>query len=179
MCSNRNVTKGKLANKQRLVGSCSFPSPGLLARSPQFSNLRRWCQLSPPSTDHRPMKPVWPNVTSEVTGLRSSSWTCQQALHHPIVSLWTPWVLVVASDLWNTFPSHSGTAFLPSESLIASLLPRSHPSRIAMRQQLSVRATVCQVEDKENTRRAVLISCCFGRAEHPAFTHRPVLWLPP
>lgn len=153
---------GKIISKQRLVGSYSFPSPGLLMGSPQFQQHAvmpavssiHWPQAHEACLAKCNFRSHW--LTTVVHELVNKPYIIPSS-HSGLPGFW-----FVASDLWNTFPSHSGTAFLPSGSLIASLLPRSHPSELPRDSNFQYVRPYARWRTKENTCRAVLISCCFG-----------------
>lgn len=99
MCSNWNVLRNYYqAETWWILHFCT----ALLCGAPPFQ--RRAGVPSPPSADHRQTQPVWPNATSEVTGLPQSFMNLSTgALLHPIVWPRTPQFWFAASDLWVTF----------------------------------------------------------------------------
>lgn len=113
---------GKLLPDRDLLG----PTLLLAQRSSRGlhdSNNTPWCQLSPPSTDHRPMKPVWPNVTAEVTGV--SPTVVHELVNDPYTipssHFGLPGFWLVASDLWNTFLSFPFRNSLPGLQSLSQL----------------------------------------------------------
>lgn len=155
----------EIISRQRLVGSYSFPSPGLLTGPPQFQQHAvmpavssiHWPQVHEACLAKCNFRSHW--LTTVVHELVNKPYIIPSS-HFGLPGFW-----FVASDLWNTFPSHSGTAFLPSESLTASLLPWSHPwelPRDSNFQYFQYMRLYARWRTKENTCRGVLISCCLG-----------------
>lgn len=171
----------EVISRQRLVGSYSFPSPGLLTGAPQFQQHAvmpavssiHWPQAHEACLAKCNFRSHW--LTTVVHELVNKPYITPSS-HFGLPGFW-----FVASDLWNTFPSHSGTAF-PAFRVSHGFTPSKKPSlRITIQQRsiLPVHETVRQVENQREHRQGCADELLSWRAEHPAFAHRPVLWLPP
>lgn len=79
-----------------------------------YPGKMQWCQLSPSSAHHRHTKPVWPNVTSEATGLP------QQFMNLSTISI-SSHQFTQDSTVFGLLPLTSGTPFSLPHSETASL----------------------------------------------------------
>lgn len=134
MCSNRNECLGKLLTDRDLLDPPLSPAQPCSVGVHGSGNVQ-WCQRSPSSADHRQTMPVWPNVTSEVTGLPQSFMNLSTI---PISSSH----LTLDSMVFGLLPLTSGTPFSLLHSEITSLaFKASHSSTLSKKPSLRVSAT--------------------------------------
>lgn len=119
---------GEIITRQRPAGSYTSSSTALLGGAPLFQHYAgvptvsfiRWPQTNEACLAKCNFRSHW--LTTVVHELVNDPYIIQSS-HFGLHGFWC-----LASDLWNTFLSSSFRNSLPGlQSLIALLLPRSHP----------------------------------------------------
>lgn len=105
---------GEIITRQRPGGSYTSIQRRSVGLHP--SSSVQGCQLSPPSADHRQMQPVWPNATSEVTGLPQSFMNLSSG----------PYFIQLAGPKLHSFGLLPLTSGSPSSSPFGNTLPGLH-----------------------------------------------------